>query len=395
VKPDLARNPSLLVLAGALRAALFPIPTITIFWTEQIGMSFGDIMLLQAIFAVTTVLLEFPSGYLADRLGYRFALIFGAIFCLFGWLAYALGTTFGAMIFAEIILGVGLAFTSGADSALLFVSLQETNRAPGYLSWEGKVRAASQVSEAVSSGLGGWLYSLGPRVPLWLQVPIALAGLGAITATAEIKSSENTKRLQHLAHAWHIVRYALVQQARLRTAMMLSVSLGISTYIVIWMIQPWMQKRGISIVWFGPLWALAHLWLAGVSLVSARIAEAIGMSRSLFVCCILAAIGYVGLGLSNSIVGVIFYLAFMTIRGLQGPLLAGVLQNDAPSEDRASVLSLNVLLFRLAAALLLPPVGVLADRWGIDAALQMLALVTAGLAFAAWGLFVQAHAKPR
>jgi hypothetical protein len=61
VNPNSARNPTLLVLAGALRAALFPIPVITIFWQEEIGMSLRDILLLQAIFAVTTLLFEFHA----------------------------------------------------------------------------------------------------------------------------------------------------------------------------------------------------------------------------------------------------------------------------------------------------------------------------------------------
>jgi MFS family permease len=392
VNPNSARNPTLLVLAGALRAALFPIPVITIFWQEEIGMSLRDILLLQAIFAVTTVLLEFPSGYLADRLGYRVALITGALCSSLGWIAYAMGATFGAMIFAEIILAIGLAFTSGADSALLFVSFEEKDRASNYLRWEGRVRAASQVSEAVSSGIGGWLYSLGARLPLWLQVPAALAGLGAVAATTDIRSSEPTKRLEHLAHAWHIVRYALVHHARLRSAMMLSVALGICTYVAIWLIQPWMQKQSIPIAWFGPLWAFAHLWLAGVSLMSARIGQAFGVSKTLLVCCLLTGISYLGLGLSDTAVGAVFYLGFMTIRGLQGPLLAGMLQNDAPAEDRASVLSLNALLFRLTAAVALPPIGALADLWGLEAVLQILAVATAGFALAAWGMFTQAHA---
>ena len=59
---------------------LFPIPVITLFWKEEIGMSLTEIMWLQAIFGATTVLLEFPSGYVADRLGYRRSLLTGALF---------------------------------------------------------------------------------------------------------------------------------------------------------------------------------------------------------------------------------------------------------------------------------------------------------------------------
>jgi fucose permease len=109
-----------------LRAALFPIPVITLFWKDEIGLSLADIMWLQAIFGATAVLIEFPSGYMADRLGYRYSLLAGAAFCVAGWIVYATGTSFAGMAAAEVLLGTGLAFTSGADSALLFASLQST-----------------------------------------------------------------------------------------------------------------------------------------------------------------------------------------------------------------------------------------------------------------------------
>jgi MFS family permease len=374
-----------------LRAALFPIPVITIFWKDQISLSLTDIMLLQAIFGATTVLLEFPSGYIADRVGYRSSLVTGAVFWIFGWTAYALGDTFWMMAVAEVILGIGLAFTSGADGALLFVSLREAGEVTQYPQWEGRVRAAAQVSEALSSGVGGWLYSLAPRLPFWLQVPVAFASLATVAVTSEVPPESLNGRVAHFRRAWGVVRHALMRNARLRSAMALSVALGVSTYIAVWLIQPWMQRRGIPPAWFGPLWAFAHGWLAAVSLLSARVAAAFGIARTLLACSGLAGAAYLGLGFSRTVFGVVFYLGFMTLRGLQGPLLASVLQADAPHEDRASVLSLNTLLFRLASVIVLPPVGALADRFGLEPVLAGLGFGAAATAVAAWWVFVRAH----
>jgi MFS family permease len=184
---------------------------ITIFWKDQIGLSLADIMTLQAIFGATIVLLEFPSGYVADRMGYRRSLLAGAVFWIFGWTAYALGETFWMMALAEVILGIGLAFTSGADSALLFVSLKQTGEVTRYPHWEGRVRAAAQVSEALSSAAGGWLYSLAPRLPFWLQVPVALASLGTVAAASETPPESIDGRIAHSVRVWHIVRHALVR----------------------------------------------------------------------------------------------------------------------------------------------------------------------------------------
>src|ERR1051325_1254362 len=385
------RNAPLLAASAGLRFALFPIPVITLFWKDQIGLSLTEIMWLQSIFGATAVVCEFPSGYVADRLGYRRSLVIGAGFWLVGWIAYALGATFAGIALAEILLGVGLAFISGADSALLYVSVEGGESSDRYRAWEGRVRATSQASEAASAAVGGWLYSIAPRLPFWLQIPVAAANLGVIAALYDVHPLEGATRTSHLRRAWHIVAHALVRHARLRAAMALSVALGMSTYIAVWLIQPWMQRRGVPPVWFGPLWAAAHLWLAATSLGSARLAQAFGAAPVLLACTFIAAASYLALGIVSAPPAVVFYLGLMTVRGLQGPLLAGALQADAPHEKRASALALNALLFRLAAAIVLPPVGALADRIGIEPTLGVLAALSLAVCLAAWSAFARAH----
>jgi MFS family permease len=385
------RTPRLLIAFGGLQYVLFPIPIITLFWTEQIGLSLSAIMVLQAMFAIASVVFEFPSGYLADRVGYRTALLTGASLWTAGWVLYARATTFGTVAIAEVTLGAGNAFISGADSALLFATLAEAGAIAAYTRWEGRVRAAGQAGEACSSALGGWLYAVAPRLPFWLQVPNALAALGLAVATRPPARAGGRATVSHVARMWHVVRTTL-RHRRLRTAIQLSVTLGISTFVMVWLIQPWMRRRGIPVAWFGPIWAAAHLWLAGVSLASARVAEAFGVRATLTAAALLAVAGYALLAAFTTPWAVVAYLCFMTTRGLQSPVLATVIQADAPHEDRASVLSLNALCFRLAFVAIGPAVGALVDRVTLEPALAMLAIASGVASSAALVAFRRAHA---
>jgi predicted MFS family arabinose efflux permease len=386
-----ASTAALLVVHGGLHTVLFPIPIITIFWKDQIGMSLADIMNLQAIFAMAAVLLEFPSGYVADRLGHRTSLLIAAFLWVAGWVLYAIGTTFAGMVLAEVVLGAGLAFASGADAALLFTALEQTGRAGDYARWEGRVRAAAQVGESASSAVGGYLYTQSPRLPFWLQVPVALAALASVVAMTESPRAQRPARVSHLAEAWSIVRHTLVHNARLRAAVALSVTLGLSTFLMVWLIQPYMQSRGIPAAWFGPLWAIANLQVALMSLVSGRVAAVIGRDTTLLACCLLIVLGYGALAASTSAPAVAFYLCFMTARGLHTPILMSALQRDAPADARASVLSLNALLFRLGFAVIGPPVGKLVDRLGLAVALAVLAIVCAAATLSCFLIFRRVH----
>jgi len=381
------RNVRLLIAFAAFQFILFPIPIITLFWKDQIGMSLADIMVLQAIFGLAVVLFEFPSGYVADRVGYRWSLLVSTGLLMAGWLLYTRAESFWAVAIAETTLGAGSAFMSGADRALLWVSLDGASRTTQYTRWDGRIRAVSQSAEALSAAAGGWLYAMGPRWPFWLQVPAAALALSTAALLHEVPRPRVAGGRSHTERALHIIGFTLWHHRRLRAAMALSVALGLSTFVMIWLIQPYMQARGIPAAWFGPLWACAHVWLAAVSLASSRVVGALGVRPALLGCCLLVPLGYAGLSLSHAAWGIVFYLCFMTIRGLQGPILATVMQRDAPPEDRASVLSIATLVFRLSFVVAGPPIGAMVDRLGMELALGVLAAVLGALAFLAFRTF--------
>jgi MFS family permease len=385
------KNVRLLVAYTACQFLLFPIPIITLFWKDQIGMSLADIMVLQAIFGLAVVLCEFPSGYLADRVGYRRSILVGTTLLLAGWLLYTRAATFWMAALAETILGAGSAFVSGADRAILWVSLEKEGHAAQYTRWDGRIRAVSQSAEALSAAAGGWLYAAAPRLPFWLQVPSAALAWVVAAMLREAPRLSVSGGRSHAQRAWHIIGFTLWHHRRLRAAMALSVALGLSTFVVIWLIQPYMQARGVHTAWFGPLWAVAHVWLAAVSLSSARVATALGVRQSVLLCCLLVPLGYAGLSLMHAAWSIVFYLCFMTIRGLQGPILATVMQHDAPPEDRASVLSIATLMFRLSFVIAGPPIGALVDRAGMETALGFLVVGLGAVALLAFRAFAAAH----
>src|SRR5262249_24293313 len=285
------------------------------------------------------------------------------------------------------------AFMSGADRALLWVSLEAAGGGR-YTRWEDRMRAAAQTSEAVSSGAGGWVYSVTPPLAVWLQGPVGAPRPPSIVALREVPRPTSTSpHRSHIERAWHVLRFALARRSRLRAAMTLAVALGLSSFVMVWLIQPYMRARGIPPSWFGPVWAAAHAWLAMVSLASARIVGALGVRAFLLGCCLLIPLGYAGLSASASAWGVVFYLAFRTLRGLQGPILARVMQEEAPADDRASVLSLAALLFRLRFVIVGPPIGAVVDRLGLEAALAILGTLFTAASLAALVPFARAHGR--
>ena len=137
---------------------------------ESNGLSMKDIMVLQAVYSIAIVVLEIPSGYLADVIGRRKTLIIGAMFGTIGFTTYSFSYGFLGFLVAEIILGIGQSCISGADSAMLYDSLLERGEEKKYTRFEGRITSLGNIAEAVAGILGGLLAGITLRVPYFAQI---------------------------------------------------------------------------------------------------------------------------------------------------------------------------------------------------------------------------------
>src|SRR4051794_26443677 len=85
-----------------LQMTLFPMAVITLFCKDRIGLSLTQILLLQGIFSVAMVVMEYPSGYVSDRIGYRAALNIASLLGIAGWGIYSFAHSFAHVLAAEI-----------------------------------------------------------------------------------------------------------------------------------------------------------------------------------------------------------------------------------------------------------------------------------------------------
>lgn len=338
---------------------------ITLFWKDQIGLSLTEILLLQGIFAVAMVIMEYPSGYLSDRIGYRKALNYAALLGVVGWGLYTIADSFTGVLVAEIILGISLSFISGSDSALLFESLKGTEEEANYARHEGKMTGCGQIGEACGAIFAGVLYATAPLLPFIIQVGVWVL-IFLLTRTLAEPKRKQQQAISHLREAWQSTRYALIDNKRLRYTILLNLVLGLASFYPVWLIQPYMQAGGVPITWFGPVWAVANLSVAVFALASHRSHLKLGNAKMVVVFALLVFSGYLGLGLAGGLWGFAFYYLLTCMRGLRGPMMLNHAQLEIPSANRAGILSLQSLCFRLSFVCTGPLIGMLADRVGVQ-----------------------------
>jgi MFS family permease len=363
---------------AALKMTLFPMAVITLFWKDGIGLSLTEILTLQVFFSLASVLMEYPSGYVSDRLGYRCSLITACVFGLLGWGWYLAAETFWGVLLAELLLGVSYAFISGSDTALLFETLRAAGRVDLYARCDGRMVGWAQGGEASGALLAGVMYAHWPLLPFVAQIVVWAAALGLCLSLREPPGDDGGRVTSHLAEALGVFRLAFGSPA-IRSTILSGVLLGLASFYMVWLIQPHMQACAVPLSWFGPVWAGANLVVAAAAAGSHRVRSRIGMRGMYTLFFLLIVTAYAGLGLSAAVGSFAFYYLLTAMRGLQGPLMRSTLQALSERRNRASILSLHSLAFRLGFVLTGPLVGWLADTQGLPTTFLTLACAFAVL----------------
>ena len=377
------RNPALLCAFHAIQMSLWPMAIITIFWQRELGLSMAEIFVLQAILAGTTAVLEFPSGYLADRIGYRTTLVLASACHLVGWTVYLFSPDFWTVAAAEVVLGLGLSLVSGTDSAMLYESLAQQGDETRFAIWSGRVRFFGQTAEGSAALAAGLLYAWSPRAPFVLEV--AIWGLGIVVALRMVEPERHRPVVEGtLAHMAGIFRRILRGASRLRAVMALSVILSMTSFVPVWIIQLHATDAGMPLAWLGPMWAVANYSVALGALASARLGGALGLMPALLACIALAFAGFLGLALTAGFWGFVFYFLITTMRGLNAPLIHHEEQKLVPSAERASFVSARSLLFRLLFVVIAPAIGAWTDHSGSHAVFLGVGIAAFAAGLIAW-----------
>ena len=341
---------------------------------ESNGLSMKDIMVLQAVYSIAIVILEVPSGYLADVIGRKKTLIIGAVFGILGFTTYNFSFGFMGFLVAEIILGIGQSCISGADSAMLYDSLLDRGEEKKYTRFEGRITALGNVSEALAGIVGGLLVGITIRTPYLAQIFVAFIAL-----PAAITLVEPTRKIPLIKAGMmeivQIARFALITDRPLRRNILFSAITGCATLTMAWFAQPFFEYARIDIAWFGILWTTLNLTVAITSYTAHRLEKKLGQRWSVLIIALLIPLGYLALSRFHLPIGLLVLYLFYLVRGYATPVLKDYINRITASHIRATVLSVRNFIIRLLFALFGPLLGWVKDIYSLPQALTLAGII--------------------
>lgn len=323
--------------------------------------------ILDAMAFAIGLMAEVPSGALADKFGRDKMVRLGLVFCAAGMFVQAFGASFMPFFVGQAILMVGTSFISGADEALFFEKLNFDRQSTD---WRKLVARASQVALAgtmTACIAGGFLHGVDPRLP-WILNGMAFIGAALLiwSVRDERPKKARQKFMPEVRDYLHDIKTGFAQFRLPRLWLYVP-------FIVT--VQALFYTSGYGLLRIGLLdrfhfsTSLGAIAVASSSLITIGLlsyihknADAISERKAL------AAIGFAAAaGLLFSVFDVGYWgyfviLAFYAGEYLSRLFMSEVLNNNAPEDQRATVLSVASFFKSVPYVALAPLIGYLNVR---------------------------------
>lgn len=347
-----------------------------VFYQERAGLSLPTVLWIQTYFTALRALLDVPFGALADRTSRRLCLVVGMLLPALASALLVWRPTLVVVVLAETLFAAGTALRSGADSALLYDLLKDAGRLDRYPGAESRGQSAAALASGTTAVLGALLAACDLRLPYVATLCVATAGAAAALRL----------RVDH--HAAHARRGGRMREAgalALRSPVLLwSIALAAfavsASHVYYFLQQPFFRGIGVPVAAFGVVFAATKLVTALVAVRAARIDAALDARGATLVMTAVAACGLGAMSLATTPAGAALVLTRGGLDGLWMPLTNVYVNRLVPSRLRATLLSLQSLVARLALAAVIALAGMATARWGLAAALGLAAatVVVAG-----------------
>jgi len=355
-------------LYKSTKAVEFYRPIMYLFFLAQ-GLNFTQIAILEAIYNLTTLLGEIPTGYIGDRVGRRNSLLIGTVTIAVTLFGIGLSESFLALAVLYVCWSAGYNFRSGSEDAWLYDTLTDDLSEDEFAHVRGRGESAALAVGAGAAIVGGYLGSIDLSYP-WF-VAAAVTGFGAVVLLTldepETYKKTDTDDLS-FRRTVGIVKQALSKRNLRAFILYYYVLYAAVTYLVFVFLQPIFQTvvvdLGVSpeqveslLGWFYAAYSLVG---AVLSYYTGAIKEFIGIQTWFIVLPFIVGAALVGM----YFVPLLALPTFLVARGLSDVTrsFAGqYVNNRIETLGRATVLSAMAMVSGLAVIPFQLGSGVLSD----------------------------------
>lgn len=340
-------TPNLVSLISFFGQLYFFVPFITPYLLHY-DLSLAEIAGMQTMLLWAMLVMEVPTGVLADRIGHRWSYTIALSLASIGEGLFLFASDYPTFLLIQFISGTGFAFASGSVSAIVYASLPEHNR-PALMqrAW-GRVGAAGHAASLLAYSVGG---VIGSNLSIrQMRITIVLGMLGVGTAAllslflhihAPIERTIRPKSLTLVRTGWKALRHNRDLQ---RLVLFSLLTNTFQAYLLVFY-QQYFLESNVGGVWFGFALGLGSWVAIGTQFYAWKLVLRFGSNQALLLSAVIPAGLYLLMAATrNPWLAVTLFILQWGASQIAAPLFAGLFNKHLEDSARATSLSLISLI---------------------------------------------------
>lgn len=354
--------------------------SIWVLYLAYCGMNLMQIGLLEGIYHATGIVCEIPSGALADLVGRKKSMILGRICVTISCIIMLFTRNFWWFAFSFFLQALGNNFNSGSEEALVYDSMICLGEEENYIRINGRINTVIEVSQAIATVVGGVMaeysyfvcYAACTVISLLAFVPVVLMKEPPVLKTPEEKERLTARQLvaRHFQTSFGILASDL---RILKIVTYFSVIFAAHTLLFFYS-QQYYYDMGYNKIQISVIMLLAGIVSCFGAIASEKLYRRFEKKVLVFSAAVMA-LTLVFYSVGKPLLSVGMFIAANFFNAVLYPIESETLNSIIPSEQRATLISVNSMFFSIVMIVTFPVAGALADAWSLASVLGVLGLL--------------------
>jgi len=383
-------------LYGFLKNLDFSEPFLILFYLS-IGLNFFQIGVLISFLNICVNLMEIPSGALADIYGRKSSMIVSLVSYIFAFAIFAFSHSYPPLFAAVFFYSVGEAFRTGTHKAMIFDWLRRNDRMSEKTRVYGFTRSWSKYGSAVSVIISTAIiiFSNSYRWIFIFSIIPYIAGVWNIACYPSYLDNKQEQKMnirEIFLHTFGSIKKTFAD-IRIRKLVIQSMGFEGVFEVVKDYLQPVLKAQALVLaamfilpekestaVVVGIVYFILHIVSAEASRKAHVFQGRFNSDQSaiiamIFTGFILAFFSSAGIYFKYYILAIASYIVYYIIQNFWRPILVAQYDDLAESTEQATILSIESQTKTVGITILAPAAGYLADNYGIESSLMLMAMI--------------------
>ena len=347
-------------------------------------MSLLQIGILEGIYHVTSMICEIPSGAWADLVGRKRSMLISRVCITISCMIMLFSRQFWGFALSFMIQALGNSFTSGSEEALVYDSLKCVDKEDDFIKVNGRLNMIIEVSQAIATVAGGvlaeysymWCYGACVVIALLSLIPVLFMMEPPILEEKEEYLSGLALVKNHFRLSYQILKNDM---RIMRIIVFYSVIMAAHTLLFFYS-QQYYYDLGYNKIQISVVFLFAGIISCLGALASDSLYQKLGEKVGIL-CALVIAGTMICYGFHMPFLAMATFVVSSFFNAVMYPVESECLNRLIPSEQRATLISVNSMFFSIMMIIMFPIAGCLADVWSLPKVLMGIGFAVLGFTF--------------